>query len=250
MAPACPATSANRTDENVAVVRLTNVRKTYAIGPTQVEVLRGVDLQVQAGDLLAISGASGAGKSTLMNIIGLLDRPTSGIHLLEGRDVLKMDDDRLSATRNARIGFVFQSFQLLPRLTAMENVGLPLIYRRLGDAEVKRRCMAVLASLGMSERAAHRPNELSGGQQQRVAIARALVGEPAVLLADEPTGALDQDTGREVMQLFIRLNEERGLTVIVITHDPAIAWQCRRHVRIEDGALREEEVGAADRRAS
>ena len=232
------------------VLRLADVRKTYAVGPTEVEVLRGVDLQVQAGDLLAITGPSGSGKSTLMNIIGLLDRPTSGVHLLEGRDVLSMDDDRLSATRNARIGFVFQSFHLLPRLTALENVGLPLVYRRLGDAEVRRRCLAALAPLGMAERAGHKPSELSGGQQQRVAIARALVGAPAVLLADEPTGALDQDTGREIMQLFIRLNEEQGLTVIVITHDPEIARQCRRHARIEGGVLREEDVGATGRRTS
>ena len=232
-----------------ALVRLADVRKTYAVDPTRVEVLRGVDLQVDAGDLLAVTEPSGAGKSTLMNILGLLDRATSGMHLLESRDVLEMDDDRLSATRGARIGFVFQSFQLLPRLTALENVGLPLAYRRLGDVEIKRCCLAALAQLGMAERASHRPGELSGGQQQRVAIARALVGEPAVLLADEPTGALDQDTGREIMRLFGRLNEERGLTVIVITHDPAVARQCRRHVRIEDGVLREEGVGA-ERRAS
>ena len=158
-----------------ALVRLADVRKTYAVDPTRVEVLRGVDLQVDAGDLLAVTGPSGAGKSTLMNILELLDRATSGMHLLEGLDVLEMDDDRLSATRGARIGFVFQPFQLLPRLTALENVGLPLVYRRLGDVEIKRCCLAALAQLGMAERAPHRPGELSGGQQQRVAIAWALV---------------------------------------------------------------------------
>ena len=220
-------------------LRLAEIRKTYAVGPTKVEVLRGVDLQVAPGDLLAITGPSGCGKSTLMNIIGLLDRPTSGVHQLAGLDVSHMDDDRLSATRNAQIGFVFQSFHLLPRLTALENVGLPLVYRNLGGAEAKRRSLAALERLGMAERAGHRPSELSGGQQQRVAIARALIGGPAILLADEPTGSLDADTGQEIMQLFIQLNAQERLTVIVVTHDPAIARQCRRRTRIEDGVLHE-----------
>ena len=222
---------------------LVDIRKTYTIGPITVEVLRGVGLDVERGDLVSIMGPSGCGKSTLMNIIGLLDPPTSGSYLLEGREVSSMGDNQLSTIRNARIGFVFQSFHLLPRLTALENVGLPLVYRGLRDKEIKRQAREVLDKVGMHDRAGHKPNELSGGQQQRVAIARALVGAPALVLADEPTGALDPRIGQEIMQLFIRLNAEERLTVIVITHDPAIAQQCTRRTRIHDGVLHEESVG-------
>ena len=225
------------------MLRLSDIRKTYRVGPTTVEVLRGVDLEVNRGDFVSIMGASGSGKSTLMNIIGLLDEPSSGSYSLDGREVSDMTDSRRSAIRNASIGFVFQSFHLLPRLTALENVRLPLIYRRAGGAEAGRRARASLERVGMADRAGHKPNELSGGQQQRVAIARALVGEPAIVLADEPTGALDPTTGVEIMNLFGELNDD-GKTLIVITHDPEVAQRCRRRTRIGDGALREETAPA------
>ena len=218
---------------------LVDIRKTYAIGPIAVDVLQGVRLEVDRGDLLSIMGPSGCGKTTLMNILGLLDRPTGGSYLLEGREVSAMGDDELSAIRNARIGFVFQSFHLLPRLSARENVGLPLIYRGLNEKEIERRAREVLEKVGMQDRADHKPTELSGGQQQRVAIARALVGEPAIVLADEPTGALDARIGEEIMQLFIRLNVEERITVIIITHDPGVARQCVRQTRMREGVLYE-----------
>ena len=224
---------------------LAGVRRTYAIGPVSVEVLRGVDLDVGRGDMLSIMGPSGSGKSTLMNIIGLLDRPTGGSYLLEGREVSTMNDHELSTIRNARIGFVFQSFHLLPRLTAEENVGLPLVYRGMRNREIELRAREVLDKVGMGDRAGHKPSELSGGQQQRVAIARALVGEPAIVLADEPTGALDPRIGEEIMRLFHRLNAEERATVIIITHDPAVARQCARQTRIRDGVLREDGVTEA-----
>ena len=226
------------------MLRLADIRKTYEIGPISVEVLQDVCLEVNSGDLLSIMGPSGCGKSTLMNIIGLLDQPTSGSYLLEGREVSAMDDNELSTIRNARIGFVYQSFHLLPHLTARENVGLPLVYRGLGGAEIVRRAEEVLAKVGMQERAAHKPNELSGGQQQRAAIARALVGEPALILADEPTGALDPRMGEEIMQLFYDLNAEEGMTIIIVTHDPNIARQCTRRTRMGNGVLLEEAAGS------
>ena len=209
------------------------------------EVLRGVDLEVDRGDLVSIMGASGSGKSTLMNIIGLLDAPSSGSYHLDGLEVSDMTDNRRSAIRNASIGFVFQSFHLLPRLTALENVRLPLMYRGAGGAEMNRRARKALEKVGMEERAGHKPNELSGGQQQRVAIARALVGEPAIVLADEPTGALDPATGDDIMNLFAALNGEEGTTFILITHDPEVAGRCPRRTRIENGGLVEETAAAA-----
>ena len=223
-----------------AMLRLNGLGKTYTIGPICVEVLRDVDLEVNQGDLMSIIGPSGSGKSTLMNIIGLLDRPTSGSYLLDGRDVSTMEDGELSTMRNANIGFVFQSFNLLPRMTAQENVRLPLVYRGLKDEEIDRRTRTALDKVGIGDRADHKPNELSGGQQQRVAIARALVGEPTILLADEPTGALDPTTGKEIFNLLIRLNTEEEKTIIIVTHDLAIARQCRRRIRIVDGTSREE----------
>ena len=222
------------------MLRLVDICKTYHIGPVSTEILREVRLEVSEGDLLSIMGPSGCGKSTLMNIMGLLDQPTSGSYFLEGREVSTMHDDELSTIRNARIGFVFQSFHLLPRLSARENVGLPLMYRGLGAREIGKRSLAVLERVGMAERSGHRPSELSGGQQQRVAIARALVGEPALVLADEPTGALDPRIGQEIMQLFRELNADERLTVVIITHDPKIARQCTRRTRILDGVLQEE----------
>ncbi len=219
------------------MLKLTDIRRSYRVGPVATEVLRGVDLEVDAGDLMSIMGPSGSGKTTLMNIIGLLDRPTSGACLLDGRDVSGLRDDELSALRNRHIGFVFQSFHLLPQLTALENVCLPLVYRGAGRPEMRRRAQEILERVGMADRTGHRPDQLSGGQKQRVAIARALVGEPALLLADEPTGALDTDTADEVMALLRRLNEERGITILIITHDPSVADRCVRQTRIRDGRL-------------
>ena len=222
------------------MLRLVDICKNYRIGPISVDVLRGVRLEVNRGDLVSIMGASGCGKSTLMHIIGLLDRPTSGSYLLEGRAVSAMDDNELSTLRNASVGFVFQSFHLLPRLTTQENVALPLVYRGLGDKDIRQRSQEILEKVGMQDRTDHKPSQLSGGQQQRIAIARALVGAPRILLADEPTGALDPRTGREIMQIFSRLNAEDGLTVIIITHDQAIARHCTRHIRLSDGILHED----------
>ncbi|MCY4220390.1 MAG: ABC transporter ATP-binding protein [Thiotrichales bacterium] len=232
-------------DEGAAqMLQLTDIRRDYRIGPVTTEILRGVDLAVGAGDLMSIMGPSGSGKTTLMNIIGLLDRPTSGRYVLDGRDVSKLADDDLAMLRNAHIGFVFQSFQLLPRLTAVENVSLPLVYRGTNRAEMRRRALAALERVGMGERTGHRPDQLSGGQKQRVAIARALVGEPAVVLADEPTGALDGATAREVMALLASLNAEHKVTILIITHDPGVARQCARQVRIHEGTLVERTAGA------
>ncbi|MYD97671.1 MAG: ABC transporter ATP-binding protein [Gammaproteobacteria bacterium] len=221
------------------MLRLTNVHKSYVVGPVTLEVLRGVDLEVGRGDMLSIMGASGSGKSTLMNIIGLLDTPSDGSYLLDGNEVAGMPDNRRSAIRNASIGFVFQSFHLLPRLTALENVGIPLVYRGMKNADIVRHAGKALDRVGLGDRAEHRPNELSGGQQQRVAIARALVGEPAIVLADEPTGALDPSSGRDIMELFSRLNREEDTSIIIITHDPDVARQCARRTRIEQGLLHE-----------
>ncbi len=219
------------------MLRLAGVTRSFRIGPVTTEVLRGIDLEVRAGDLMSIMGPSGSGKTTLMNLIGLLDRPSAGSHVLEGRDIAGLGDDALSSLRNECIGFVFQSFHLLSRLTALENVCLPLVYRGVRRAVAMRRAEALLEQVGMGERLHHGPDQLSGGQKQRVAIARALVGEPALLLADEPTGALDADTAGEVMALLLRLNRERGVTILIITHDPAVARQCARRVRIRDGRL-------------
>ena len=219
------------------MLRLVDVNKSFRLGTLTVEVLRGVDLEVAAGDMLSIMGPSGSGKSTLMNIIGLLGRPTAGSYYLNGRDVSSMNDRELSAFRNANIGFVFQSFHLLEHLTALENVAVPLVYRGLGRASIRRRSRAILEKVGMGDRLGHKPDQLSGGQKQRVAIARALVGEPSVVLADEPTGALDSDTADEVMESLIRLNREELITIVIITHDPLIARQCARKTLIRDGAL-------------
>jgi len=219
---------------------LVDVRKSYRIGPVTTEVLRGVDLEVETGDLVSIMGPSGSGKTTLMNIVGLLDSPSAGRHVLDGRDVSGLGDDALARLRNAHVGFVFQAFHLLPRLTAAENVCVPLVYRGTGRREALRRARTMLERIGMGDRLEHRPNQLSGGQKQRVAIARALVGGPALLLADEPTGALDGDTASETMGLLLELNAEQGVTVLIITHDPAVARRCARRMRIDDGRLREE----------
>ena len=218
---------------------LVDIAKSYRLGTLTVEVLRGVNLEVAEGDLLSIMGPSGSGKSTLMNIIGLLGKPTAGSYFVNGRDVVSMNDRELSSFRNANIGFVFQSFNLLDRLTALENVGMPLVYRGLGRGPIWSRARTMLEKVGMGDRLGHRPDQLSGGQKQRVAIARALVGEPSVVLADEPTGALDSDTADGVMDLLIQLNVEERITILIITHDAAIARRCTRQAMIGDGVLRE-----------
>ena len=219
---------------------LVDIEKSYRLGTLTVEVLRRVNLEVAKGDLLSIMGASGSGKSTLMNIIGLLGKPSAGSYFVNGQDALSMDDRGLSRFRNANIGFVFQSFNLLDRLTALENVGMPLVYRGLGRGPIRSRARAMLEKVGMGNRLGHRPDQLSGGQKQRVAIARALVGEPSVVLADEPTGALDSDTAGEIMDLLVQLNVEERITILIITHAAAIARRCTRQVIIGDGVLRED----------
>ena len=222
------------------MLRLTDIEKSYVVGPSTVQVLRGANLEVNRGDMVSVSGTSGSGKSTLMNIIGLLDTPSEGSYVLEGREVSAMSDDQRSVARNERIGFVFQSFNLLPRLTALANVGIPLVYRGIRDSEIRQRASEALERVGMAGWREHLPSELSGGQQQRVAIARAIVGAPAIVLADEPTGALDPTSSDEIMALFRTLNEEEMTSLVIITHDPQVALKCRRRTRIADGTLYEE----------
>lgn len=219
------------------LIKLEEVTKTYRMGDNDVHALRAANMTLQRGEMAAIIGSSGSGKSTLMNIIGFLDRPTTGRYFFEDRDVSSLAEDDLAAIRNHEIGFVFQSFFLLPRLTALQNVTLPLFYRGIPEDESKRLGIAMLAKMGVDHLAHHRPNQLSGGQQQRVAIARALVGDPKVILADEPTGALDSDTGNEVMQLFSNLHRHEGRTIVIITHDKEISRQCDRVMTIKDGVL-------------
>lgn len=218
------------------IIELTNIVKTYTRGAEELHVLKGITLHVQDGDFVAIIGPSGSGKSTLMNTIGLLDVPTSGSYVLDGVNTLGLSDNKMAELRNHKIGFIFQQFNLLPRLTALENVELPLIYSGISRAERRESALDMLDSLGMKSRAGHRPSELSGGQQQRVAIARALVSKPSLLLADEPTGALDSKTGKEVLELMLELNK-RGNTIVLITHDPGIAEHASRVVAIRDGEL-------------
>jgi putative ABC transport system ATP-binding protein len=228
----------------VNIIELSGICKSYGRGAEEVQVLKNVSLSVASGDFVAIVGPSGSGKSTLMNTIGLLDTPTSGTYVLDGVATEKLSEGQLATLRNKKIGFIFQQFNLLPRLTALENVELPLIYAGVPKSERRERAKRMLESLGMGERIGHRPNQLSGGQQQRVAIARALAGSPSLLLADEPTGALDSKTGAEVLDLIIRLNEQ-GNTIVLITHDLQIAGHAKRVVSIRDGEIVDDRRNAA-----
>lgn len=226
--------------DNNLVIQAENLTKIYQMGEVEVQALQGASLQVRRGELLAIMGPSGSGKSTLMNILGCLDQPTSGQYHLEGVDVAQLDDNKLAEIRGQRIGFVFQSFNLLPRTSALANVELPLIYSGVGMHERHRRAAAALEMVGLGDRLHHKPNELSGGQQQRVAIARALVTNPAIIMADEPTGNLDSKSSEEIMSIFQRLNEEHGITIIFVTHEHEIAEHTRRVVRLADGMIVED----------
>ncbi len=225
------------------VMRTTGLRKTYRMGQTEVHALAGVDLQVERGEMIAIMGASGSGKSTLMNIIGCLDYPSDGEYMLDGLHVNKMNKRELADIRNQKIGFVFQGFNLLSRTTAIDNVELPLLYDRTGTkTKTRKRATEALERVGLGDRLDHEPNELSGGQQQRVAIARALVTDPAILLADEPTGNLDSQTTVDVMALFQELNDA-GMTVLIVTHENEVAYYCKRIVELRDGkVIRDEPV--------
>ncbi len=218
------------------MIEIRDVTKFYHLGDVEVRALNGVTLQVNEGEWVAITGPSGSGKSTLMNIIGCLDQPTSGSYALDSQEVATMNDEQLAAVRNRKIGFVFQTFNLLPRTTALANVELPLVYG--GAKQRHAKAVAALERVGLGDRLNHRPNELSGGQQQRVAIARALINEPAIILADEPTGNLDTRTSLEVMEIFQRLNRERGITVVIVTHEADIARHMRRVITFRDGRVR------------
>ena len=223
------------------IVEIRDLTKTYAIGDIEVRALRGISLTVQPGELMSIMGPSGSGKSTLMNVIGCLDQPTSGDYLLDGVAISSLNDNQLAEIRNQKIGFVFQSFNLLPRTSALANVELPMVYKGIRNQERRRRATEALDAVGLGDRVRHRPNELSGGQQQRVAIARALVNNPSLILADEPTGNLDSKSGAEIMAIFQRLNTEAGITIVFVTHEAYIAEHTQRIVRLVDGLVDRDE---------
>lgn len=222
------------------MLKLSEIQKSYQVGPAFVEVLKDANLEVAEGEFLAIMGASGSGKSTLMNIMGLLDKPTSGSYLYEDKKITYDDDDVLSSMRNEIIGFVFQQYNLLPRLTIQENVGIPLRYKGVHENEIRLRSYEILKKVGIEALASRKPSELSGGQQQKAAIVRALAGAPKLILADEPTGALDTASSEEIMDLFAKLNADDGITVVVITHNPLLAKKCNRLALLKDGAIFEQ----------
>src|SRR5467141_4279618 len=222
------------------VIQVEDVHKYYELGETRVHALRGVSVEIQRSEFLAIMGASGSGKSTFMNILGCLDRPSSGQYLLEGIDVSKHDKKALALIRNQKLGFVFQGFNLLARTTALENTELPTLYTKIDNSERAKRASEALAMVGLADRAQHFPSQMSGGQQQRVAIARALVNHPSILLADEPTGNLDSRTSVEIMDIFQKLNDE-GLTIVLVTHEPDIAHFAKRSIQFRDGKIRRDE---------
>jgi len=230
-----------------SLIHIENLTKVYRMGSVEVHALRGVDLDIRRGELVAIMGPSGSGKSTLMNIIGCLDQQTSGLYILDGMEIGKLNDDRLAEIRNRKIGFVFQTFNLLPRMTALEQVEVPLIYA--GVPNRRKRAQEALEAMGLGDRLHHRPTELSGGQQQRVAIARALVTNPSIILADEPTGNLDTRSSEEIMAIFQRLNMEQGITIVIVTHEADIAAHTRRIVHIRDGRVLSDESVATPRLA-
>lgn len=223
------------------VINLDHVHKIYKMGDIEVHALRGISLTIEQGEFIAVMGVSGSGKSTMMNIIGCLDQPTRGTYILDGRDVSKLSKDDRADIRNQKIGFVFQGFNLLSRTSAIENVEMPMLYAGIGTVERRRRAQEALAAVGLADRENNHPNQLSGGQQQRVAIARALVNDPTIILADEPTGALDSRTSVEVMDIFQRLNRERGITLLIVTHEHDIAEYAQRVVIFRDGKIRSDE---------
>ena len=224
-------------EQNSELIRIRDLRKVYKMGDIEVEALRGINLTIQRGEFIAVTGSSGSGKSTLMNILGCLDRPTSGEYFLEGQDVSVLSSDEWAHIRNRKIGFVFQGFNLLHRTSAVENVELPMMYNGFQAKERRQRALEVLKLVGLAERSHHLPNQLSGGQQQRVAVARALVNRPALILADEPTGNLDTKTSIEIMELFQNLNRKEGITVVLVTHEPDIAGYAERQIVFRDGLI-------------
>jgi putative ABC transport system ATP-binding protein len=224
--------------EGKKLISLSNIVKSYYVGePNELEILHGIDFEVKEGELVAIVGASGSGKSTLMNIMGVLDRPTSGNYVLDEIDISNLEDAELSVIRNKKIGFVFQNFNLIPRLSALKNVELPMAYGGIHKKDREQKARKLLEMVGMSERAHHKPNELSGGEKQRIAIARSMANDPAIILADEPTGALDSKTGILIMDIFHRLHQEQGKTIIIITHSLEIANECETIITIKDGNI-------------
>ncbi len=225
------------------MIELVNITKTYLMGSVAITVLTDIVLNVQRGEFIAIMGPSGSGKSTLMNILGCLDRPTSGVYYFETREISTLTDDELASVRNTKIGFVFQTFNLLPRFSALKNVEVPLIYSGVPARRRRERALPLLEKVGLGERMQHKPTELSGGQQQRVAIARALVNNPPLLLADEPTGNLDSSSGEEILKILTGLNRQ-GVTVIIVTHDPDVAAQCKRIINLKDGRILNDQVNA------
>jgi putative ABC transport system ATP-binding protein len=230
--------------ENHRLIQLENIKKIYRVGEGEVYALRGLSYNINEGDFVAIMGPSGSGKSTLMNILGCLDKPTSGKYFLEGEEVSTLDKNRLARIRNKKIGFVFQTFNLLSRTTALENTELPLLYSNMSKKKMSELASKSLSVVGLEGREFHRTNQLSGGEQQRVAIARALVNDPSLILADEPTGNLDSKTGKEIMDIFKRLNQEKNITIILVTHAPELAQIARRRVHLRDGQIIKKEDSA------